>query len=682
MIEWKEFTAPDGRKYYYNKTTKESRWTMPDEMKPAAAVAATPATAPSGTSLTAPAATLVGAAGPTAAAAQAALKAVEAARSGAKAGVFVAQPGSIQTGPTPHYATTAEAKDAFKALLNETGVSSTNSWDEVSRAIMADKRWVPRGWGGLWEERGGEAWLWMQWVSRAHEEGCVFGRGPAHCEEAWLTGSPPQGLLPSPTHPSPTPHPLNKPTTRSFGSLKTLGERKAAFNEFVQQRRKEEAEAARAARMAAKEGFYELLDGCRALDALPKFSRARDELELDPRWLAVASAREREELFEDWVEERARAEKERHRLERKRAQNALRDLLEGASWLVAGTPWRRAQDRLAGVPEFEAVDAAGRLEVFREVMEEVEKREKEAAARAREELVRSERANRAAFRELLADLRARGAVHARSRWREALALVEAEPAYLAVERNTTGSRPRELFEVGTRVMAGYDSCLDKDMGGMPWGECMAWSVPSRGCCEAQPPSTHTAYAHILTSSCRICWRTWRRRTWRTGRRSRPWSRSVASWLTSTPSWRTSWRRWAERPPPRQPRPARTALRLTAWTGATGRARTSAQGRSLSPRGHKRWAQGPSQPCPTPSPPRACERHGREGGGVHGPCWRYTCWGRKRFRLHAVCRCCRKNCVLFRQPSPPRPHPASTVPPHPHLPAQAALLRGAAGAGAG
>jgi len=33
--DWKEFTAPDGRKYYYNKTTKESRWSMPDEMKQA-----------------------------------------------------------------------------------------------------------------------------------------------------------------------------------------------------------------------------------------------------------------------------------------------------------------------------------------------------------------------------------------------------------------------------------------------------------------------------------------------------------------------------------------------------------------------------------------------------------------------------------------------------------------------
>lgn len=31
--QWKEFTAPDGKRYYYNKDTKESRWTIPDELK-------------------------------------------------------------------------------------------------------------------------------------------------------------------------------------------------------------------------------------------------------------------------------------------------------------------------------------------------------------------------------------------------------------------------------------------------------------------------------------------------------------------------------------------------------------------------------------------------------------------------------------------------------------------------
>ena len=33
VSEWKEYTSPDGRKYYYNKTTRESRWTKPDASK-------------------------------------------------------------------------------------------------------------------------------------------------------------------------------------------------------------------------------------------------------------------------------------------------------------------------------------------------------------------------------------------------------------------------------------------------------------------------------------------------------------------------------------------------------------------------------------------------------------------------------------------------------------------------
>ncbi|KAL0366295.1 UNVERIFIED_CONTAM: Pre-processing protein 40A [Sesamum radiatum] len=32
---WKEFTTPEGRKYYYNKETKQSKWTIPDELKEA-----------------------------------------------------------------------------------------------------------------------------------------------------------------------------------------------------------------------------------------------------------------------------------------------------------------------------------------------------------------------------------------------------------------------------------------------------------------------------------------------------------------------------------------------------------------------------------------------------------------------------------------------------------------------
>uniref|UniRef100_A0A2P2KES2 Pre-mRNA-processing protein 40A n=1 Tax=Rhizophora mucronata TaxID=61149 RepID=A0A2P2KES2_RHIMU len=31
--DWKEFTSPDGRKYYYNRVTKQSKWEIPEELK-------------------------------------------------------------------------------------------------------------------------------------------------------------------------------------------------------------------------------------------------------------------------------------------------------------------------------------------------------------------------------------------------------------------------------------------------------------------------------------------------------------------------------------------------------------------------------------------------------------------------------------------------------------------------
>ncbi len=48
----------------------------------------------------------------------------------------------VQTGPTPHYATNSEAKDAFKQLLMDAGISSGMSWDESMRLIVQDRRWV------------------------------------------------------------------------------------------------------------------------------------------------------------------------------------------------------------------------------------------------------------------------------------------------------------------------------------------------------------------------------------------------------------------------------------------------------------------------------------------------------------------------------------------------------------
>ena len=53
VLQAAQFTSPDGRKYYHNRKTKESKWTMPEEMKRAQTAAAAAAAAAASATTTA-----------------------------------------------------------------------------------------------------------------------------------------------------------------------------------------------------------------------------------------------------------------------------------------------------------------------------------------------------------------------------------------------------------------------------------------------------------------------------------------------------------------------------------------------------------------------------------------------------------------------------------------------------
>lgn len=105
---WEEHKAPDGRTYYYNRATKESKWTLP----PSSTIVAKPQNMPQAQRPQHPG--------------------------------FVPPPGSLQPGPTPHYATTAEARDAFESLLQDCQIPSWLSWEQTTAMISVDRRF-----GGL-----------------------------------------------------------------------------------------------------------------------------------------------------------------------------------------------------------------------------------------------------------------------------------------------------------------------------------------------------------------------------------------------------------------------------------------------------------------------------------------------------------------------------------------------------
>jgi pre-mRNA-processing factor 40 len=312
---------------------------------------------------------------------------------GGGGGEYVPKPGAIKPGPTLMYTSPSDAKAAFKAMLDDADMPTYFSWDQAMRVVSVDHRYM---------------------------------------------------------------------------ALPSLGEKKQAFGEWMHVRKKEEAEEERMRRRRMKEGFYSMLDGCRELaewaedyldssssryksssssSSKPRYSRAEDLLGSDPRWMAVQSASDREDLFYDWLDDIENKAREKERERRRSKLVAFKQLLKKSTpeYITACTSWRRARDKLADEDEYRDLDKIERLEVYSEYIKELEEKEKEGEEEEKKMEKRRERRARDAFTHLLQQHKARGVFHCRTKWREYLPVVQNEAAYLDMLKNTSGSRPKELF---------------------------------------------------------------------------------------------------------------------------------------------------------------------------------------------------------------------------------------------
>ncbi|KAK9828976.1 hypothetical protein WJX72_003175 [[Myrmecia] bisecta] len=257
---------------------------------------------------------------------------------------------------------------------------------------------------------------------------------------------------------------------RRYSALKSLGEKKACFNEYLQQRAREEKEEARRKAKQTRDDFTALLEETPDLRPGSRFSKARDLLAADPRWKAVADDKERSELFDTHMKERERREREENKARRKQKVAAFRDLLERTPAIKVDTPWRKAQAKLEGEAEYDDLDKIERLEAFQDYIRELERVEKEKKEKAKEERRRKERKTRDRFKDLLKRHRQEGIITAKTRWKEYFKVVKGEEALAAVERNSSGSRPKELFEdLLEEVEAAYDTARPalKDLAKQP-----------------------------------------------------------------------------------------------------------------------------------------------------------------------------------------------------------------------
>ncbi|KAI3460132.1 hypothetical protein Pfo_016795 [Paulownia fortunei] len=486
---WKEFITPEGRKYYYNKETKQSKWTIPDELKLAREQAekaapegahsemntssAVPTTA-SVTSVEPPSATVSLASSTTSTIAGVTSSPVPVAAVGSDANaptMMDSEPpavSAIQTDTTSALGvslvgeTVASSPSEVPGSSGAPVISSANSTPMTSMENPSSHvGGSPLGGASIQdieEEKKGTAVAGKMNATPVEEktmddEPIVYATKQeaknafktllesANVEADWTWDQAMRVII----------------NDKRYGALKTLGERKQAFNEYLMQRKKVEAEERRLRQRKAKEEFMKMLEESEELTSSTRWSKAVTMFEDDKRFKAVELEADREDLFRNYLVDLQKKEKAKAQEEYRRNRLEFRQFLESCGFIKVDSQWRKVQDLLEDDERCTRLDKIDRLDIFQDYIRDLEKEEDEQKKRQKEQLRRAERKNRDAFRKMMEEHIATGALNAKTHWRDYCQKVKDSEAYEAVASNTSGSTPKDLFEdVAEELEKKYD----------------------------------------------------------------------------------------------------------------------------------------------------------------------------------------------------------------------------------
>ncbi|KAJ4953294.1 hypothetical protein NE237_030126 [Protea cynaroides] len=473
---WKEFTTPEGRKYFYNKVTKQSKWTIPDELRLAreqaekaasqglqpdatvtsnsSSVAVTSVDTPSAVGISTSSSSTVAASGvassPVPVTPIVSLNPLPVVTSGLPAIAAIPSAGTSNVvgvpspvaAVTPIHSTVSGGAGVPVALVNTTTtINSENVSQGIATSIDGasgqDLEEAKKGMAGA-----GKINVTPMEEKTIDDEPLVYASKQeaknafkallesANVESDWTWEQTMRVII----------------NDKRYGALKTLGERKQAFNEYLGQRKKQDAEERRIRQKKAREEFTKMLEESKELTSSTRWSKAISMFEDDERFKAVERARDREDLFQNYLVELQKKERVKAQEEHKRNIMEYRQFLESCDFIKANSQWRKVQDRLEDDERCSRLEKIDRLEIFQEYIRDLEKEEEEHKKIQKEQQRRAERKNRDEFRKLLEEHVANGMLTAKTHWRDYCMKIKDLPAYIAVSSNTSGSTPKDLFE--------------------------------------------------------------------------------------------------------------------------------------------------------------------------------------------------------------------------------------------
>ncbi|XP_057425480.1 pre-mRNA-processing protein 40A isoform X2 [Lotus japonicus] len=461
---WKEFTSSDGRKYYYNKVTQQSTWSIPEELKLAreqahremnqgmqsetsdtsntvvstAATSAATNAASSNTSLTSSGLALSPSPVTPIAATDQQLLVSGSIVTSNPTGVEPSNVATMSTVPT----TVAGSSEVAAKLLDSKMPSiienqASQDLGSVNGASLQDVEEAKRGLPVVGkvnitppEEKTNDDETLVYANKQEAKNAFKAFLESVNVQSDWTWEQAMREII----------------NDKRYNALKTLGERKQAFNEYLGQRKKLEAEERRMKQKRAREEFTKMLEDCKELTSSTRWSKAIIMFENDERFNAVERPRDREDLFESYLVELERKEKEKAAEEQRRNIAEYRKFLESCDYVKVNSQWRKIQDRLEDDDRYLRLEKLDRLLVYQDYIRDLEKEEEEQKRIHKDRVRRGERKNRDAFRKLLEEHVAAGVLTGRTQWREYCLKVRDLPQYQAVASNTSGSTPKDLFE--------------------------------------------------------------------------------------------------------------------------------------------------------------------------------------------------------------------------------------------
>ncbi|KAJ0971136.1 hypothetical protein J5N97_019095 [Dioscorea zingiberensis] len=480
---WKEYTTPEGRKYYYNKGTKQSKWTIPDELKlareQAEKVGVQSVHSEIGSASTVPMAVVITSTELPSCSESVSLSAsavtsipviVTTANSvnppatmSTSASPSVAALPSVGTDPSVEPTNAGDISDAKISDTPSSALASTcpgnvaDTTDDLETAnkiddaisVLPSSTNVPDESPVFYLEEGkrsgavsAKSTIAPLEEKSVTEECSVYATkmeaknafrallDSANIKSDWTWEQAMRVII----------------NDKRYSALKTLAERKQAFSEFLSQKTKLEAEERRTRHKKAREEFTRMLEECKELTSSTRWSKAMTMFEDDVRFTAIERARDREDLFENYLAELQKKERAKMAEDHKRNIIEYRAFLESCDFIKANSQWRKVQDRLENDQRCSRLEKIDRLQIFQDYVNDLEKEEEEQRKMQKEQLRRAERKNRDDFRKLMEGHIVSGVLTAKTHWRDYCLKIKDLPAFIAVSSNTSGATAKNLFE--------------------------------------------------------------------------------------------------------------------------------------------------------------------------------------------------------------------------------------------